>query len=52
MKDVLFAFVILHYNEPNVTEKSIESVLEYTKNYRVEIVIVDNCSPDGCVSGK
>ena len=47
MKDVLFAFVILHYNEPNVTEKSIESVLEYTKNYRVEIVIVDNCSPDG-----
>lgn len=50
MRDEIFAFVLLHYNEPHVTEMSVESILNNTENDTVEIVIVDNCSPDG--SGK
>ena len=47
MADIIFAFVVLHYNEPKVTEKCVKAIRENTKKYSSEIVIVDNCSPDG-----
>ena len=47
MCDERFAFVLLHYNEPHVTQMSVQSILENTKNDVVEIIIVDNGSPDG-----
>ena len=46
MADIIFAFVVLHYNEPKVTE-NVKAIRENTKKYSSEIVIVDNCSPDG-----
>lgn len=47
MADIIFAFVVLHYNEPKVTEKCVKAIRENTKKHSSEIVIVDNCSPDG-----
>ena len=48
MENVIF--VILHYNEMDVTQQCIETIISRTSNYEVKIVVVDNCSPDG--SGK
>lgn len=47
MMDTVFAFVILHYNEPDVTKKCVDAIFENTVAQSIEIVIVDNCSPDG-----
>ena len=44
MADIIFAFVVLHYNEPKVTEKCVKAIRENTKKHSSEIVIVDNCS--------
>lgn len=50
MNEKKFAFIILHYNELNVTKKCIDAIKKNTDKHAVAIVIVDNCSPDG--SGK
>lgn len=50
MADKTFAFVILHYNEIQVTKTCIEMIKKNTAKESVSIVIVDNASPDG--SGK
>ena len=47
MTEKLFAFVLLHYNEAEITKKSIASIRENTKGHAAAIVVVDNCSPDG-----
>lgn len=45
-----FAFVILHYLAPEVTTECINLILKNFGNHDINIVVVDNCSPDG--SGK
>lgn len=40
-------FVILHYNHTEITIKCVDSILGLEQNDRVEIVIVDNNSPNG-----
>lgn len=45
-----FAFVILHYLAPEVTIECIDLILKNFGNHDINIVVVDNCSPDG--SGK
>lgn len=47
-----FAFLILHYNEIELTDRAVKSILamDVCDNDRLDIVIVDNCSPNG--SGK
>ncbi len=39
-------FVILHYNEINVTRLAIEHILNLDNYQDCHIVVVDNCSPD------
>lgn len=41
----MFGYVILHYQNINVTEKCIAAILE--NFHKSPIVIVDNCSPNG-----
>lgn len=43
-------FLILHYNSIEVTRECIDSIKELEQQERIEIVIVDNASPNG--SGK
>lgn len=45
MENVLFGYVILHYQDINVTERSVSNILKRFQNSI--IVIVDNCSPNG-----
>lgn len=40
-------FVVLHYNEPQVTEECIKAIQEKTGGRHAGIVVVDNGSPDG-----
>lgn len=40
-----FGFSVLHYQMPEVTINCVNSILKNVPN--VEVVIVDNCSPDG-----
>ena len=47
MSYIIFAFVVLHYNEPKVTEKCVKAIRENTKKHRSEIVYVENSSPEG-----
>ncbi len=47
MSDQKFAFLILHYNEKHTTIQCVNSIKANTENYDVQIVIVDNASPDG-----
>lgn len=47
MHNYTFAFLILHYNEPDITIQCVNSIRENTIGFAVHIVIVDNCSPDG-----
>lgn len=42
-----FAFVILHYLAPEVTEECIDLILNNFSNHNINIIVVDNCSPDG-----
>ena len=39
--------VILNYNNKNIIDKSVASLLRYNRRYNCEIVVVDNCSVDG-----
>lgn len=41
------AFVVLHYNVPEVTRQCVDSIRELQGNKKKKIVIVDNASPDG-----
>lgn len=50
MKKYIFSFVILHYNEAKITIECINKIFDNTVGEEVNIVIVDNHSPDG--SGK
>lgn len=45
-----FGFVVLHYGGEEVTVQCVEAIRKHCSNYNTEIVLVDNCSPDG--SGK
>lgn len=47
MSTYIFTFVILHYNEKDVTIECIDTIKKKTKGENVKIVIVDNNSPDG-----
>ena len=38
MADIIFAFVVLHYNEPKVTEKCVKAIRENTKKHSSETV--------------
>lgn len=40
-------FVILHYNEPDVTRDAVKHLLELHDSNYCQIVVVDNFSPDG-----
>lgn len=42
-----FTFVILHYKTMDDTVKCINSIIEYIKNVKYDIVVVDNFSNDG-----
>lgn len=42
-----FAFVILHYLAPEVTFDCIDLILKNFCGHSTDIVVVDNCSPDG-----
>lgn len=44
------SFLILHYNEKSLTDRAVQSILRMDDGYERDIVIVDNCSPNG--SGK
>ena len=41
------AFVVLHYNVPEVTRQCVDSIRKLQGNKKKKIVIVDNASPDG-----
>lgn len=41
------AFVVLHYNVPDITRRCVASIRELDSNVKKKIVIVDNASPDG-----
>ena len=41
------AFVVLHYNVPEVTRQCVDSIRTLQGNKKKKIVIVDNASPDG-----
>lgn len=41
------SIIILNYNNINVIENCIDSILRYNERYKVEIVVVDNQSKDG-----
>lgn len=45
MKEII-SFVVLHYQNSDVTIKSIETILSLKLDYEYYIVIVDNCSPN------
>ena len=46
-KPLKFTFVILHYNTPEVTINCIESIKRLQHQSIVNVVVVDNNSPDG-----
>lgn len=41
------SIIILNYNNKNVIENCINSIIKFNKRYNVEIVVVDNQSTDG-----
>lgn len=47
MKDNKFVYVILHYNTIEDTIDCISSIEQHTEEEDYEIVVVDNCSPNG-----
>lgn len=47
MKDLVVTGGIVTYNNADIIEKCIESILKYTKNCQFKLYIYDNCSKDG-----
>lgn len=43
----IIAFVVLHYNVPEVTRQCVDSIRKLQGDVKKKIVIVDNASPDG-----
>ncbi len=39
--------IMINYNTFQLTKDALESIFEYTKDLQYEIILVDNCSPDG-----
>lgn len=46
-KNIRFGFVVLHYGGEDVTVRCVETIKKNCEKYNTEIVLVDNCSPDG-----
>ena len=47
MSQIEVTVSIVTYNSKNVLENCIASIIETTKDMRIEIIVVDNCSEDG-----
>ncbi len=49
-KDIDVSIIIVSFNTLKLTSACIESVFEYTKGVRYEVIVIDNNSTDGSVS--
>ena len=39
--------IMINYNTFQLTKDALKSIFEYTKDLQYEVILVDNCSPDG-----
>jgi hypothetical protein len=47
----MISIIIINYNKPEMTKACVLSILEHTKNCKYEIIVVDNASGKGDISG-
>lgn len=45
--DVMLSVIIISYNQKKYIKDAIESVINQKTNYKYEIILADDCSPDG-----
>ena len=46
-KIINISVIIINYNTDKLTLQAVESVIKYTNNISYEIIVIDNCSPNG-----